>query len=519
MARPIPLPARLLAPALLSLSLWACGAPVTVDAPAGSVSGTEVLGITRFLGVPYAEPPTGPRRFRPPVERGRFAQQLEAKKLGPICPQEGGSAPYDEDCLTLNIWSPKPASGARLPVMLFLHGGSFVGGSGGESVYEGSDLSRKGQVVVVTVNYRLGPLGFLAHPALVAEDEHKSAGNYGLLDQQLAMRWVQRNIDAFGGDPGNVTLFGESAGAGSVCAHLISPLAAGLFHRAIAQSGGCYLASTPLLDVQGQPYASAVSYGRTIAGKVGCEGAADAAACLRGKSVEQLLAAAPYKVSLDRFAAGYGPNLDGWVMPPSPRAAFEGGSVNRVPYLSGANKDEGTIFLVGANIPSRAEFERLVRAAVPGHGDAAVALYPEARYPDPKAATAAFLGDFAFVCHLRLQARLWARIEPRTYFYHFTRANLTTSILGLGVPHALELPYVFHNFPFPLVGGEAEERVSDLIIGYWTRFARTGDPGGAPVAWPAMTEAGEYLELDATPKAGTRLKAEVCDLLESWMRE
>jgi para-nitrobenzyl esterase len=513
--------ARLLGFSLIAASVAGC-ATDAISTTSGDVVGTALGGVSRFLGVPYAEPPVGDRRFRPPAPPAPWTEPLKATDVGPSCLQApgglAGSSGQDEDCLRLNIWTPSLSSDAKLPVMVFIHGGAFITGSGGDALYDGARLAEKGQVVVVTINYRLGVFGFLAHPALIAEDPNGSAGNYGLLDQQLALKWVQSNIEAFGGDPANVTIFGESAGAASVCAHMASPLAGGLFQRAIGESGSCIMLSTPLLDDPSQSHESAVSLGKRVAEALGCDAAPDAAACLRDKPTKDVLEAVPAKLDLNLSAAQYGPNIDGWVLPIDVGDAFQSGNVTRVPYLSGANKDEGTLFTVGVSVSTRAELEELIQTSIPDHASEALTLYPEDKYPNAHDALSALIGDL-FLCTQRLQARFMSTVEPKTFFYHFTRENLAGSLTGLGAFHGTELPYVFHNFNFPFIGGAEEEKLSEAVIGYWTRFAKTGDPNGGAVTWPAMTEALDYLDIDATQEAGTNLNSDVCDAMEPWLSD
>ncbi len=499
----------------------------SVVTPSGTLVGTSEEGVSAFLGVPYAAPPVGALRWRPPNPVTPWTTPRDATTKGPACPQARGtlvgSAPMSEDCLTLNVWTPAtaPGSSQRLPVMVFIHGGGFTAGTVAGRDYDGGALARRG-VVLVNFNYRLGQLGFLAHEALAAEDtERRSAGNYGLLDQQAALRWVQSHIASFGGDPNNVTLFGESAGSISVCAHMVSPLARGLFHKAISQSGPCSFLVTPQRDLPAAPLLeSAEGLARRFAREAGCE-STPTAACLRALPLDRVIAAAPTPVELTRFGARYQPNIDGHVLPEMPWVSFLAGRVARVPFLSGTNRDEGTFFTFGTPIPTEAAYRTAVEALVPGRGaDVVDRLYPvSAHGGSANAAFSAFLGDAVFVCPVRAQARLVAATDTPAWLYHFTRLNRAGTALGLGVFHSAELPYVFDNFVGLFSRTPADVPVMEAMQGYWTRFAATGDPNGTgAVVWPRFTRDGDsHLEIGDTVRAGTGLRRAVCDELEAWI--
>jgi para-nitrobenzyl esterase len=550
-------PARVVSPLALALALGACSdpAPAPVDAavpsdtaavpdaptgdvstapegptattPSGTLRGVAGDGVTAFLGVPYAAPPVGDLRWRAPAPFAPWQGVRDATAKGPACPQSRGtllgSAPTSEDCLTLNVWTPSGAPGStqRLPVMVFVHGGGFTAGTVAGREYDGDALARRG-VVLVNFNYRLGQLGFLAHPALAAEDStHRSAGNYGLLDQQAALRWVQTHIASLGGDPNNVTLFGESAGSISVCAQMASPLARGLFHKAISQSGPCSFVLTPQRDIPAAPMLqSAESLALRFAREAGCE-ATPTAACLRALPVDRVLTAAPTPVELTRFGARYQPNIDGHVLPEMPWVSFLAGRVARVPFLSGTNRDEGTFFTFSAPVATEAAYRAAVEALVPGHAAEVVErLYPPSAHGNSaNAAFTAFLGDAVFVCPARAQARLVAAAGSPAWLYHFTRLNRAGTALGLGVFHTAELPYVFDNFVGIFSRTAADVPVMEAMQGYWTRFAATGDPNGAgAVTWPRFTRDGDtHLEIGDAVRASTGLRRDVCDTLERWI--
>ncbi len=494
-------------------------APLTVDAASGPITGELVEeGAARaFLGIPYAEPPVGELRWKRPVPRAPWAEPLDATKLGKPCTQlsplgSGFDPKTSEDCLTLNVWTPSvlPASGAPLPVMVWIHGGGFVLGSSAEAQYDGRRLASEAGAVVVSLNYRLGPMGFLALPELAAEDaDGGSTGNYGLEDQRLALAWVKENAAAFGGDPSNVTIFGESAGGMSVCDHLVSPGSAGLFHRAIIQSGPCTTVT---------PLDAASAQGAELAAAVGC---ADLA-CLRQASAEVLWEALPSGDFLFGGGASWGPVLDGAVLPDHPGAALAKGDFAKVPVMVGSNADEATLFftLADATIADEGAFAALAEQLAPGFGDDIVAQYPTGEFGSAQAAAEAAIGDAGFVCPSRRTARAVAAAGESAFVYHFTHAP--SGVLfgdGLGAFHSAEIRYVFRVpgqlMPYEL--DEAELGLSDTMIGYWSRMAASGDPNGAGATpWPVYDEASDVvLGLNTDVMALPALHAERCDFWDT----
>jgi para-nitrobenzyl esterase len=532
--------ARLSLIAALPMLLAACSSDPpanvdagTADASAGGLVVVTTLGpvrgavrddVAHFYGIPFAAPPVGARRWRAPDPAVAWTATRDATRKGAACPQPEGfflaGSDASEDCLFLNVWRPPAATTGRLPVMVFIHGGGFNSGTANDEQFDGTALALRG-VVVVNFNYRLSQLGFLAHTALVAEDAaHHASGNYGLMDQQAALRWVRDNAAAFGGDPGNVTLFGESAGGISVCAHLTSPLSAGLFHRAISQSGPCSYTITPLRDEDARaPVQSAVSQGRLFAQALRCDAAPDVAACMRSRTVEEVLTAAPRLTELERFGARYQPIVDGYVLPEPPWTALRAGRFNRVPFITGSNQDEGTVFTTDLEIPDEAAFRDAVRRLVPDHVDEVLRLYPLSAFPSAHAAFTTFAGDAAFGCASRAQARLVAATGTPAYQYYFSRLNPGERALGLGVYHSSEIAYVFGRFTGLLVRAAPDAAVSDAMGSAWVRFATPGDPN-APGAstWPAFTAANDtYLEFGDTIRTATGLRRERCDALEAWI--
>jgi para-nitrobenzyl esterase len=471
-----------------------------------------VGAVWRFRGIPYAAAPTGELRWRPPAAPPPWSGVREAKAFGRSCPQvgklvDGETLETDEDCLTLNVWSPG-LDGKRRPVMVWLHGGGLVNGGAAQPVYEGAQLAGAG-VVLVSLNYRLGPLGYLAHPSLSAEDAaHHASGNYGLYDQLAALGWVQKAIARFGGDPKRVTVFGESAGSMSVCALLASPLARGKLHRAILESGACVSGKrAPPLRGEG----SAEAQGERLARALGCDGAG-AAACLRGKSAGEVLAALPSAIGLLGKGERWSLAVDGWALPRAPGDALDAGELADVPALVGSNGDEATIFTAQAPIDGPLSYRVLAGAILGDAAGRALELYPIARYRSPRAAADALLTDLAFTCPAGDQARGLAKRQRKVFRYRFTHVTDGARARGIGACHGCELRFVFGT----LADGasDAERELSRAMVGYWTRFAATGDPNGAGATrWKAYPESSDgWLQLDAPIAAAADPSGEACRL-------
>ena len=478
----------------------------------GPVRGRLQDGSRAFLGLAYAAPPVGENRFRAPQPPPVHSGVLDASETGPACPQLAKGAldiGTSEDCLTLNIWAPSKSITPR-PVMVFLHGGGFNSGSGGLPLYEGKHLSATQDVVVVTLNYRLGPLGFFSHSALSAESG-QGTGNFGLLDQQAALAWVRDNIAAFGGDKDNVTLFGESAGGMSVCYQLVSPKSAGLFRRAIVQSGPC---STLRPPTQSESEAQ----GEVLAKKVGCTmgDAATLARCLRSVPLSTLMTALPLKPEII-FGDGYAwtPSVGNPVLPVTPQAALAGGQFHRMPIVVGANKDEGTAFVaLGVKLDTEAEIRTALASLFsPITVDTVIRHYGST--PIGPETGLRLLGD-AFVCDARRLARWTAAASVPTFYYHFTR-EFAYLLPNLGAFHGAELPYLFHT-PLEFISIKPhEEGFSAQLQGYWARFAATGDPNGSgAVSWPKHDRASDRsLRLDLETRVESGLRQADCDFWDT----
>jgi para-nitrobenzyl esterase len=416
----------------------------------------------------------------------------DAPAFGKECPQiQNNQVAGDEDCLTLNVWTPDPsAAGGPMPVMFFVHGGGNVQGSSSEQLsdgsylYDGAVLAAKGGAVVVTINYRLGVFGFLAHPAIDAEPGQSTPGNYGIMDQIAALTWVQQNIGAFGGDPARVLLFGESAGGRDTCVLLASPLAAGLFSRALIESGACTEATL----------AQHEQNGLTLAQKAGCGDAVDVPGCLRGLDAATLVSAVPvdWQQNLNSNAPPFfGPDVDGTLLTASPIDVLSSGGANRVPLVVGSNGDETDA--IAPRIPSADQYAAMVRRVFPQVAGLLLAQYPASSYATPRQAWVALTSDAQFICPARTIARSAAAgLQQPVYRYLFSHAFDSGRGRALGAWHGLELLWVFgHVDANGYRPSAAEQALSDAMIGYWSRFAATGDPNGAgAVAWP-LYDAGE----------------------------
>jgi len=503
---------------------------VTVPTTEGPVVGVRGEAATTWKGIPYAAPPVGPLRWRAPQVPAVREMPLDASELGPACPQDersalnpgGGGRQGAEDCLTLNIWAPNDAAGP-LPVLFWLHGGGHIQGSGGDPLYDGASLAGEQAVVVVTINYRLGALGFLVHEAFIGEHaDHPTAGNWGRLDQIAALKWVRANIAGFGGDPGRIAIFGESAGGLSVCDLMVSPLSNGLFAGAIVQSGGCQpLAAVPIVDQPRGALAPATDQGRRFASAIGCAGTPDVAACLRGKPVDDILGTLPGEIGILKPGAEvYGAVIDRHALVEAPAEAFAAGRQHPVPFLLGANADEGTIFLTEPiKNMTAAQYAALVRNLYGDLADDVLAVYPASAYASPGLAVADITGDAGFVCPTRRVARWHAAGGHAAYLYHFTYVSAVSRQRGLGAFHGSEIPFVFGNLG---QGGgtrlpPAVERLSDAMRGYWANLAAEGSPGTvAGLTWPRYDAADDVaMRFDTPPALETGWRAAKCDVWDA----
>jgi len=480
----------------------AWGQAVFVLTPQGRLQGgvNEKAQVAYFLGIPYARA----ERWKAPQPVMRLEGVFRATQPGPACPQRGVFTtrlggyipPQSEDCLNLGVWTPTAAPPAEgYPVMVWIHGGSYTGGSWGEPIYDGTSLASQG-VVVVGFNYRLGSLGWLALPGLQKESPDRSTGNYGLLDMLEALRWVQRNIGAFGGNPNNITLFGQSAGGMAVCTLLATPQARGLFHKAIIQSGGCTYVRTLEQGFQA---------GRQWAAQLGCK--ADDLACLRQISVERLFPLEDRSIGalMRRIEAGefsevpWKPHLDGVLLDKVPLQALRDGDAGGISLIVGATAQETWGDRL-AGPSTWAEFARRVEERLPGKGFQAVELY-QLRYPNPAEAWAYFQTDRILLCPTLAAGVVQADHAP-TYAYLMSWASPVLEMFGSF--HGIEMPLVFGteaSWPSRVLFLTAEAMDSSRSLArqlqsQWLNFAATGEP--FRLGWPEM-KSGYAMGFDTQP--------------------
>ena len=485
----------------------------------GPVHGAADSTTRQFLGIPFAAPPTGALRFMPPKDPDPWTTPLQATSLPAECMQLDNSgnpaSGASEDCLYLNVWTPL-ADVKNAPVFVWIYGGGFITGSSGGVLYNGENVVAKTGAIVVTLNYRLGPLGFLSHPAFATAEGVATSPSQGLLDQQLALKWVQSNIAAFGGDPANVTLAGESAGGISTCTHLAAPGSKGTFAHAIIESGPCV--ASPLLY---QDKAAAEAQGNRLAMALGCTDAATAVACLQGKTPQQILTALPLRHALlGATGESYGFVLDGTVLPMPPLAAIAAGQFASVPTIGGSNVNEGQLFLYlwGSPPPTAADVRGALGAAVGPNQVAQIS----AKYPVDSNPTQAFVDiitDGLFACPARRLARTLNAAGAKAYLYQFTYPYTTPLIPGVTTGHSFEIPFVFRNAPIGMLG-DADLAMADIVDGYWFSMVASGDPNSAPAAgapmWPAYTPSGDQnVTLDSMPSVTTGLKKAICDFWDT----
>jgi para-nitrobenzyl esterase len=499
---------------------------LSVNAPAGIVIGIERQRTRQFLGIPYAAPPVGSLRWRPP-RPVKWKSPYRADTLPNPCPQNSANVfaqpSVSEDCLYLNVFTPKTISDTtlRVPVMVWIHGGGFFSGSSAD--YDGSKLARDGHVVVVTVNYRIGALGFFSHPAINAESH--PAINYGLMDQQFALRWIKKNIAAFGGDASVITLWGQSSGGTSVLANLISPTAKGLFGRAINQSG-THLSPTPA--------STALDQAMSFASSAGC--ANQSRDCLRSLPVETVLA---HQQDLIATMAANFPVVDGTIITRSPLDAFRSGAFNRVPIVNGLNADEQAYFLAESTTKIPLTEKGYENWAISiGGADAAAIM---SRYPIDKFGSAS-LAEIAAAqdsktCTALMLDRVWSRYVP-VLAYEFADRTAPSYYPERSYPmrafHTAELQYLFPRFhgargeSHPL--NAEQDRLASLMVDYWTSFAKAGMPASVYAGpWAAFDPAVNNvlvfqsgtasIRLDMRPDSGSGSSRERCefwDAINAW---
>lgn len=477
-----------------------------VKTEGGYVSGINQSELSVYLGIPYAAPPTGDLRWRPPQPAKPWEGIYKADKFGPSCPQavskdfgpEWYPGNMSEDCLYLNVWTPASNSSEKLPVMVFIYGGAYMRGSSTLPLYNGTALAKKG-VVVVTFNYRVGVLGYMAHPQLSKESPNNTSGNYALLDQEAVLKWVQKNIAAFGGDPAHVTIFGESAGAANIISQLAIPQSKGLYSQAIVESGGIWSNGPAIIGYRTK--AEAENYGQKFAESLGYSGA-DAIQKMRNVSAFDLVNKTPNAWNSTFWSfhdPAFKPTIDGWLIPEEPQEVFRQGRQNPVNLLIGSNADEGTLLAAKTNLTAPGYWKFLQDS----FGESAIqmlARYParnesEVQYRMERIAT-----DIDFALASKFIAESMADLNQSTYLYKFTYV-----LPGQpnGAYHTSELYFVFRPSYWKADPTSAE--VSDYVIDMWTRFAKTGNPnGGINVTWPQYSsEKDQYLDIGAIPVVKT----------------
>jgi para-nitrobenzyl esterase len=472
------------------LTLGATAQAQTRPTQSGPVKGVTVDGVAEFLGIPYAAPPVGKLRWRAPAAPAAWTGTRDASAFGPACEQQLTTYPVSEDCLTLNIFAPASATGTSdLPVMVWIHGGAFVTGSGRD--FDGSALVRHG-VVVVTINYRLGYFGFLAHPALSAISKRHVSGNYGLEDQQASLAWVRRNIASFGGNPKRITIFGESAGGQSVIDQLVSP-GAGPLAAAIAQSGS-YITNLPTLAQEEEA-------GQAVAKSLGCPG--PYARCLY-----RLSAAALNVLNPLTDLASVSPNVDGVTLPMAPAQAFAAGKFQRIPVINGSNHDEYRLFVgltrwsTNAPATTAAQYPDKVKGEFGPLAPGVLAHYPLKDFSQPDYAYSAAVTDVAFACNAHLLATQMARYTT-VYEYELRDPDAPTAsgpvVTGFsyGSAHSSDLSYLFPAYNVAAFHPDgppkltaAQQKLRTEIQTFWTNLARGGAPAGPSTEpWSAFNAA------------------------------
>jgi para-nitrobenzyl esterase len=479
-------------------------AMTTVTVDSGRLSGVagNDPAVLVYKGIPFAAPPVGDLRWREPQPVKAWTGVKAADAFGPHCPGKfpsaAQSASVSEDCLYLNVWTPARSSGETLPVFVWIHGGGFQGGSGSEPIFDGEAFAKKG-VVVVTFNYRTNVFGFLAHPELTRESKHHASGNYGLLDQVAALEWIKRNIAAFGGDRSRVTIGGESAGAYSVSALTASPLARGLFHQAVAESGGYFMPKPEAM----RALSAAEKIGADFASTVGAADLAD----LRKKSADELMRAV---VKMEDFFA-FQPGVDGRFLEEPVYTTYLKGRQARVPLLLGSNTDEGA-FLIPEQRPSVQEFAARLERTFGARTSQVRQLYPV----DTPAALIRSELDLSGDGEFNYPMWKWAVIQRQAgpvYYYLFGRTVPAAPgqqykgipRTAIGALHGDEVPYVFGTLDASKKKWEETDRqLSAAMLSYWTNFVKTGDPNGPGLpTWPRYDAKANdpLMRFDSAPRA------------------
>ena len=486
----------------MTATLWAAGPRISVET--GAIEGKREGSVNAFLGIPYAAPPIGELRWKPPVPAAKWDGVRKTKDFGYRCMQTRvfddmvfRDRGISEDCLTLNVWAPANAK-AKLPVMVWIHGGGFVAGGTSEPRQDGHNLAQHG-VVVASMNYRLGVFGFFANAELAAESDRRAAGNYGLLDQLAALQWVQRNIAAFGGDPGNVTIFGESAGSFSVSALMASPLAKGLFHKAIGESGAAFFS-------RDLPFKPLLQREQEDTDLMSAAVAAKSLAELRALPAEKLLEV-PIKRPAEMSEYHFSPDVDGYFLPEPVPAIFAAGRQADVPLLAGWNRDEVDL-PIAKRQSAPAELKATAQEEFGARATEFLKLYRGNSNAEAARSLQDFLGDqfIAYSTWKWMEAQKSSGKQP-VYRYRFDLSLPAADKLeGLGAYHSGEIEYVFGQLDSKALPWRQEDRaLSVQMQKYWTNFAKNGDPNGPGLPkWPsyAADDGWQIMYLNARSKPG-----------------
>ena len=494
---------------------WGCNTslpPGLVRVEQGVLQGTVTDSLTVFKGIPFAAPPVGDLRWKAPQPAAKWEGVREATKFAPA-PMQAGNPPSgkSEDCLYLNVWTPAKSAKYKIPVLVWIYGGGFSFGSTSEPGYDGAKLAKKG-VVLVSIAYRVGQLGFLAHPELSAESPNHVSGNYGILDQIAGLKWIKKNIAAFGGDPNKVTIFGESAGGISVSMLCASPLAKGLFEGAISESGGSFGPTRPTTypGENMKTLKQAEADGEAYMHKLGASSIAE----LRKMDAEKFI---PSGWAM----AGGWPIVDGYVIPGDQHNLYEEGKYNDVPVLIGYNSDEGASF---SHYKTPEDYIANVKKRYGKFADELIKAYPAGTNTVPKTARD-LMRDAAF----GWQTWSWARLQSETgkskvFYYYFDQHPdypKDSPWAGNGSPHGQEVAYVFNHIdPNSPHTSATDLKISDAMATYWTNFAKYGDPNGEGLPqWPAFSKANpEVMYFSQTPHVGPVPGAKSLQVLDEYFK-
>jgi para-nitrobenzyl esterase len=488
-----------------------------IQVRSGKIEGVVENGITIFKGIPFAAPPVGNLRWKAPQPEKSWEGVLRTDKFAPACPQIPLPIPgvpkleMSEDCLYLNVWTPAKSADEKLPVMVWIYGGGFALGSTSFSIYSGENLARKG-VVLVSIAYRVGPLGFLAHPELSAESPKNISGNYGLLDQIAGLKWVRENISSFGGNPDNVTIFGESAGGTSVSMLCASPLAEGLFSGAISQSGGNF---GPVYTKDGSKHDGISNL--SALEKLGVEFAEKMAA----GSIAGLREVDPEKWINEPLSqmGGWWPVVDGYVIVGDQYKLYETGNYNDVNVIVGTNSDEGFSF---AHPIGPGEYKKDIKQRFGDFSDMILEAYPG----DTKEQAYTSSADIFRETDFAWPSWAWARLQTETgkskvFMYYFDQQQTLPgfSMTPRGAQHGADVVYVFQHLDQDVYSAE-DSKLSEMITDYWTNFAKYGDPNGKGLlVWPEFkAEKSKVMYLNSSPKVGPVPNLDKLELMEKYFK-